>query len=290
MKSSLKRLHDAKDRFDILNSPNYFMWVNPFYQVNKFITSIDKDLNKNFIKNIDDLIIEEAQNKIHLTDYNYYCNIINLRRVTNNIYTLLHIASNDIDKKYFGVIIEDGIGYSLNEGLTELFANEISYKGYNYPFEVMVAKSLFMIDKKNVAESYFKNDGNNLMLINPKIKNLMISLDSYHDNYIKLLNLYKEKNIIRQSKNKDKKLESLLENLNDSINMIEEENFENVYTIFSILINAINDSKFEEEKKQYLFKTISDEFSNIFTNSNLAYLQELSYEIKRNVYMKRRSI
>lgn len=288
MKSSLKRIHDARNRFDILNSPNYFIWTNPFYQVNKFITNIDKDLNKNFINNINNLIIEEEPRKIQPTVYNYYSNILNTKGLLNNIYTLLHMASNDIDKRYLGIIIEDGIGYSLNEGLTELFANEICYKGYNYPFEVTVAKSLFMIDKKIVAESYFNNDGNNLMLINSKIKDLMISLDSYHDNYVKLLSLYKEKNIIEQSKYKDEKLESLIENLNYSINMIEEENFENVYNIFNILINIINNSKIEEEQKQYLFKVISDEFNSIFTNSNLTYLQELSYEIKRNIYMKRR--
>lgn len=289
MKSNLKKIYDLKDEFDILNRPRYRFYTNPIYQVNKFITDFDADLNENFINNLKDLKIKSEKIDDCISDYDYVNNTIYSSDEIVDVYGLLHVASNDRSKKYTGVILDNDLGYGLNNGFTDLFTNDINNKNFSYPLEATIAKALLMLDNNVVMHSYFTNSGEELKQISNRVHELMKYLDSYHDTFIKLISLYKERFIkdCMFLKSNDAKKE--LKKINDNIYTLECANFANVYHIFNILIDIIDSSNLDNDSKEDLFIRLRNEFKHMFIGEGFFYLRELSREFDKGLLVKKRS-
>jgi len=288
MKSNLKRIYDLREQFDILNSPRYRFYVNPIYQVNKFITDFDADLNKNFINNLEDLKIKTENMTGCISDYDYVNNAIYSGSDIGDVYGLLHVASNDRSKKYTGVILDNNLGYGLNNGFTDLFTNDINNKKFSYLLEATIAKALLMINNNIVMHSYFTNNGEELREISNRVHELMKYMDSYHDTFIKLYSLYKEKFMKDYIFIKSKDAKNELKKINDNIYTLECSNFSNVYHVFDILIDIINSSNLDSDRKEDLFIRLRNEFKHMFSCEEYFYLSELSQEFNKNICVKRR--
>lgn len=294
MKSNLKKIYDAKEGFNILNSPSYYFTTNPIYQVNKFITSIDPNLNKNFIENLKDLKINYQKAGICKSDYEYVTNTIYSHDNISDVFGLLHVASNDKNKKYTGIITEyvngKEMGYGLNNGLTEVFTNQINKKSFAYPLEATIAKVLLILDPNTVTYSYFNNDGKKLLNMNKKMDILLTCLDCYHDNFVELLIAYNERfvrNYFKLKTNSQKQKSKLLE---EKIHKIEINNFTNVYYVFDTLNTIIDSSNIEEEKKQDLYISLYNEFNAMFMSEEFRYLKELPLEFEKNIYERKNNV
>ena len=288
MKNTLKKIYDTREEFDILNKPTYHFMTNPFYQVNKYISNIDEGLTKNFRENLNDLKIELETNPLYKSSYDYTTNTLYCKNLKTDVFALLHMASNDKDKKYTGIISSGEIGYGLDNGLTEMFAVDINHENFIHPLEATIAKSLYMIDPKIVTFSYFTNDGNSLLLLNKNIKELMVNIDNYYNNYIKLIFLNKELFARKYRKLRSSNQNKELKELESEIYYLERINFENAYKSFKILINIINESKLSLEEKQDLFTRLYNEFDILFGDEQFSYLNELANEFKTNNYTKKR--
>lgn len=288
MKNTLKKIYDAREEFDILNKSTYHFMQNPFYQVNKYISNINEGLTKNFKENLNDLKIEIESNPLYKSSYDYTTNTLYCKNVKTDVFALLHMASNDKDKKYTGIILNGEIGYGLDNGLTEMFAVDINHENFIHPLEATIAKSLYMIDPKIVTFSYFTNDGNSLLLLNKNIKELMVNIDNYYNNYIKLIFLNKELFARKYRKLRSSNQNKELKELESEIYYLERINFENAYKSFKILINIINESKLSLEEKQDLFTRLYNEFDILFGDEQFSYLNELANEFKNSAYTKKR--
>jgi len=288
MKSNLKQIYEERDSFDILNKSRYHFIPNPIYQVNNFVIGIDEKLNRNFLENLEDLKIKDETIKSIKSDYDYDTNTLYCKDSKSDVFGLLHVASNDKDKKYTGIITEDEVGYGLNNGITELFTNCINKKRFDFPFESTIAKALLMVDFDIMVYSYFNNAGNDLMMINNNIKNLMQLLDNYHDNYIKLMKLYNERFAKEFRKLKGSERTKELEKIREKIYSLESSNFTNVSNIFDILIELINNSFLENSDKQRLFFELNHEFNLLFEREKFCYLNGVSDSFNDFVYVKRK--
>lgn len=288
MTSNLKQIYKHKDKFDIYNKAKYHFNPNPIYQVNRFITNIDEDLTKNLRTNLEDIIIINDYMGSSISEYDNESNILYCNRRDGDIFGLLQVASNDRTKPNIGIVIENDIGYGLNNGLTEVFKNDIDYTGFCYPLEATIAKTLLMIDSKLVTYSYFNNDGENLKNLSNSMKALMIYTDLYHDNTIKLANLYNRN--FRANMNKYRNIEQnkTLDLIRSKIYKLELENINNVYLIFEYLIKVIENSNLEELEKQDLYIRLNNEFRQIFSNDKLEYLDETPNELEKHIYVKKK--
>ena len=274
MKSSLEKIYVNRDNFDILNNSRYLFSSNPFYQVNRFITRIDNSLTKNYLLNLKDLGVVNIKNSEYTSDYDYLHNIASSRDDKSDVFVLLHVASNDKNKKYTGIINEDGVGYGLNNGLTEYYTNRINGKRYSYPIESIVAKILDKVAHKTLAISYFKNNSNllctSLNLPEYFILDLFELVDNYHDNYIELMNSYREKfekeryyhNEVygKFFKEKNKQLSDLYVNIHE----LEYTNYVLVENIYYLLIDIIMFSKMNTSEKNIIIELVNNEFSKLF--------------------------
>lgn len=290
MKSSLKKIYDNKDNFNIIENRRYFFILNPFYLVNRFITRIDDNLNKNYLLNLANLTVQENDDTKCLSNYNYLHNIISSSNSKSDVFALLHVASNNRERKYTGIITEDGIGYGLNCGITDYYTNLINRKNLTYPLEVIIARVLNYIDNKDLATSYFTN---NFELIQTKLKNenlidLMALLDEYNDNYITLIRLYNERfdkeryyyNEIYGNQLKEKDLK--LQNLYTKIHRLEYNNYDIVYKIYNCIINIIEKNiNLYPETKETLIQFVNNEFCELFKMEQFKYLQNISNSFRK---------
>lgn len=288
MISNLKQIHKHKNKFDIYNKANYHFNPNPIYQVNRFITNIDEDLTKNLKTNLEDIKIVNDYMGSCISEYDNEKNILYCNRQDGDIFGLLQVASNDRTKQYIGIIMENELGYGLNNGLTEVFKNEIAYTDFCYPLEATIAKVLLIIDSKLVTYSYFNNDGENLKNLSNSMKALMIYTDLYHDTTIKLANLYNRN--FRANMNKYRNIEQnkTLDLIRSKIYKLELENINNVNLIFMHLVHIIENSNLEELEKQDLYIRLSNEFRQIFSNDKLEYLNETPNELEKHIYVKKK--
>jgi len=288
MISKLKKIYKHKDKFDIYNKANYFFTSNPIYKVNKFITNIDEKLTKNFKENLEDILIVNDYLGDSLTEYDHITNTLYCNRKDGDIFGLLHVASNDRTKPNSGIIIDNDIGYGINNGLTEVFKNDIEYNDFSYQLEATIAKTLLMIDSKLVTYSYFNNDGEALKRLSNSIKALMIYTDLYHNNNIKIMSLYNQKltNNIERFKTLDRK--KIIRVTNERICKLETENINNVSLIFGHLINIIKSINLEELEKQDLYIRLYNEFDEMFKEERYNYLNELTEEFDKHIYVKKR--
>lgn len=287
MKSNLKRIYDLRKKFDIYNNPYYLFYSNPIYKVNDFITRVDANLAKNLRKNMEDLSFIKA-------NYYYYNNYLNILyydydNKKDDIWGVLEIASNDINKEYpGGIVLEGEIGTGLNNGLTEYYESEIGVNRYRYPLESLVAQVLLSLDFNLVTNSYFNNNGEQLLLLSKDIKNLIKYVDEYHRNYNILGNLHIERLEIKDSEFNEIKKKKIFNELNNYIFKLETDNYSNVYYIISYLINIIKNSKLEDFEKQSLYKNISEQFKCIFNVKEFKYLNEVTRDLDMLVLVKKK--
>ncbi len=291
MKSKLEEFNELKNEFDILNNKRYFLSENPFYKVNEFIKKFSPELNKNYIKNVKTLDIINKHENIYDVDKNVISSLNNKA----DIFLLLYLASNDRCKKNSGLIDENGKGYGLNNGATDLFCHMISNKKLTYKVEALVAESLFMMDEKIFVASYFENNYINLKKINNDldIDKLNEKLDKYHDNYLILIDKQKEKfiksrfynnlvygNTLKQKNNKLLDLEKEIYNL-------EKENYEIVYDILIMLLNSLSNNYSLNKNNNLIIGKISQDFEKIVKSDNFEYLQELSKTYNNKIRIKK---
>lgn len=288
MKSNLKRIYDSRDSFDIFNNPRYHLLANPIYQVNRFINKIDERLNKNFIENLKDIKIEKETITNSASDYDYNNNTLYCKNSKADVFGLLNVASNDRSKPNTGIILKDGTGYAINKGLTELFTHNINNKRCVFPFETIIAKALAAIESEVIADCYFKNSGNILIIKNSLLKEFMVLLDNYHVNYLKLINLYSEKWKDEFVKLKFNERKKRLEMINEEIYDLEKTNFSLVVSITDYLINIIDNAFIEDSEKKNIFLMLSHEFDLLLENEKFYYLCDFSFDFEMAALTKRR--
>lgn len=284
MKSNLKRIYDLRRNFDIYNNPHYLLYSNPIYRVNDFITRVDANLVRNFRKNMEDIVIIDDSDYY----YDHYLNRLYCDSRKNDIWGMLEVASNDRKKEHSGIVLEGEIGVGLNTGLTEYYESEIGINRFRFPLESLVAQVLLSIDFNLVTNSYFNNNGEQLLLLSNDIKSLMKYLDKYHRNYVELVELYNERLVKKDTEFKNLEKKKAFNELNNYIFKLETDNYSNVYYIISYLINILKTSKLEDFEKQILYKTVSDEFKAIFSIKEFKYLKEVTYDLDEFTRVKKK--
>lgn len=284
MRSVLKRIYDVRKGYDAFNIQKFYLNNNPIYQVDKFIGNININLIENFRKNMSDIVI--------LEDNEYYydncSNMLYCDKKSNDIWGLLHVASNDQKKMNVGIITNDDFGIGLNEGITEVFENELGVHNYRYLLESVVARVLLAIDFDLVTHSYFTNSGDDLILFGDSIKGLIVNVDKYFKNHNEVMRLYKEKNEKKDSEFKNLEKKKYINELNNCIFDIECDIYVNVYNIIENLIRVISESNLNEFEKQGLYKLAKEELRAVFSIKELGYLYELTYEFGKYIKVKKK--
>ena len=282
MNSNLKKMYGKMNCGELLGTRTYQLSSNPFYKVNNFITNIEKGLNKNFIKNLIDLIITQENQSGYTSDYDYKNNKIYSRDSKSDVFGLLNVASNDREKEYTGIITKEGIGYGLNNGITEYYTNQINGKKFVYPIEALSANVLDAVQHRILALSDFGNNSEILEYANSETIALMKTLDIYHDNYLELTNLYKQKqdkerfyhNEIYGKHFENNDIE--LRRINGRIYKLECINYGIVFDIYGLLINIIRRSALNKNEQSILIEYVNRKFNNIFKKDNFNYLNNLT--------------
>jgi len=281
MRSNIERIYNHKDEFDILNRNNYLLSPNPFFQVHNFINSINKDLNSNFLMNLNDLKISKNKEDGCSSNYDYKKNVIYSKDSKSDVFALLHVASNNRQNKYTGIITKEGVGYGLNNGLTDYYANMINGKKIVYPIEALAAKIIDMIYHGNLVKSYFKNNSEEITNVNIFISKLMELVDTYHDNYIELMECYMEKfnkeryyyNAVYGKFLKEKNIQ--LQELYNKIHKLEYNNYALVEDIYFMLIDIIEISRLCLDDQNHLINLLDNEIKEIIKKENFSYLNNL---------------
>jgi len=293
MRSYLQEIYDSRKEFDILTKSRCFGVSNPFYKVKRFISKgISPIYIENYLDNLKDLTIKKVDYKGYKSDYDYLTNTIFTSDSKSDIFGLLHVASNDREKEYTGIITKEGIGYGLNNGLTELFTHTINHKKIVYPIEVLISKILLTTKNKEICYSYFNNDSGSL-INNEIIFEILNFTDIYHNNYIELSSLYRQKfskefayhNQIYGKKLKEKDHE--LGEINDRIYTLEYINIEVLYNIIDKLINLISNSNLPQEQQVNILKILTNNLNKIVIKDNFRYLQELTEDFDERFQVKK---
>lgn len=296
MNSNLKKMYGKMNYSELLGTRTYQLSSNPFYKVNNFIANIEKGLNKNYLGNLIDLIIMQENQTEYTSDYDYKNNKVYSKDSKSDIFGLLHVASNDREKEYTGIITKDGIGYGLNNGITEYYTNQINGKKFVYPIEALSANVLDAVQHRILALSYFKNNSEILERANSEAITLMKTLDTYHDNYLELTNLYKQKddkerfyhNQIYGNSFENKDVE--LRRINGRIYKLECINYGIVFDIYGLLISIIRRSALNKNEQSILIEYVNKTFNNLFKKDNFNYLNNLTktFEVpeKRRILTK----
>jgi len=281
MKSNLERIYNHKDDFDILNKRNFMFYSNPFYLVNNYINNIDRHLNHNFINNLNDLQISNTNEFGYNSNYDYKNNIVNSKDSKSDVFALLHVASNNRKKEYTGIITPEGVGYGLNNGLTDYYTNKINGKKIVYPIEALVAKTLDKICQGEVSLDYFENEYRNFIEYDDCILNLMKLVDQYHDNYIELIECYRNKfekerfyyNSIYGRQLKEKNIQ--LQELYNKISKLEYNNYTLVEKIHELLLDIIYYTDFNYSDMHLIAWNFENELETIISKENFGYLSNL---------------
>ena len=279
-KSNLERIYNSKDRFDIINNKYYHFTSNPFYKVNNFITSFDSNLNKNLLVNLKDLVISDKPNFRHSAYYDHKKNEAYSKCDKFDIFVLLCIASNNRNRRYTGIITRDGLGYGLNNGLTEIYTNKMINKRLIYTIEALVSEFFLIKDKKIITESFFQNDGNRLISIDKDMELILSLLDNYHDNQLELMYLYKEKFTKERFYHNEVYGEALrqknfyLNSIYNKISKLEYNNHAIIYKIIETILNIIEQNENKEEQLEQL-NYLNKNFSKITNRDELSYLNDI---------------
>lgn len=281
MKSNLKKYYDKRYKRDIVK--NNILNDNPFAKVHKFISEYDyKFIADNFYNNLFNLTIEESNKNDYNYDYEYNKIYSSDKRL--DIYAVLTLASTDRFHNKKG-IIKDNIGYGLNNGITDYYNQIITKNKSLFPFENFVANTLDKIDKENLAKAYFDPYNNTLENIIPQdsYNDFNKLLDEYHNMYLKLMYLYKEKfyegryyyNLVYG--NTLKKKNTRLTNIENNIELLEKQSYENVYLIILHLINYTTyNHNLSNKEKQEILLFIKNKFNKLTLEDNLSYLRGLN--------------
>lgn len=283
MRSKLKMFYDKKDEIDLFETKSYLMFTNPFYQVNKCIQSINADLNKNYIKNLQDLKIISSLNTFYTCSYNVEDNSLISKNYISDIFGLLHVASNDREKEGIGLIDSNNSGVGLNDGLTALLASHILVGKEIYPIEKIVAKTLLLINEEIITNSYFNNNSSLLKEYKIDILELNKILDEYHNNYLRLEFLDRKKNELTFRMFKSKKE---IDEINDLIYILRVKNEDLIYKIIIQLTTLVAYSEIDYSKKAEIIKTINDDFNSAYNDEKLRYLETYTDEFKFMTYSK----
>ena len=289
MKSNLIKIYESKKEIDFLNEEYYGLRRNPFYEVNNFIYGIDKNLNKNYLDNLQDLKVLPDYHRDSLCSYDYENNIAYSKGGKADAFVLFHVASNDRTKENTGVIDSEGNGYGLNTGITELFTYKVNNISLMYQVETFMAEIMYCLYKDELANSYFNNNSNILKSANPNINDVMLYLDQYHDNYIKLISLNrsifsKERFYYNQVygdtlKEKDDELNSIYE----SIYKLESANITYCNSLLDYIIKMIEKSNISQGEKLSILLKVKNTFTKITSKEDFDYLSEVNNNVLSNM-------
>lgn len=297
MESNIKKYYDKKDKIGLIDNMGHIFSLNPFYLVNSFICTNygKKYLTDNYYNNIFNLKITNDKNNNYLFYYNETNNSIYSSNSKTDIFALLSLASTDRFNEKSGVI-KNNIGYGLNYGITDFYNRKITKDKSYFPFECFIAHVLDKIDKNTLASSYFDPTHNNLSKIipNDKYDEFLKLIDEYHDNYINLIKLNRNKfseelyyhNLIYGNTLRKRNLK--LNELEQEINLLESKNYTIVYDVLDNLINFIsNNNNLTPEEKTNTLIFMSNRFNKIFSNDEFYYLNDLNISLKDSVKVKK---
>ena len=269
-KLNIRSLLDDKNIRLTHNEYNYI--IELIYKINEFIIKRDSDLNKNLKNNLTSLKIRKDKIEIWENGYNSKENELIIDNSKWDIVSILEMASTNRNKKYSGIVMDDGLGYGLNAGITEYFSKCLSNKRSYYVIESLVAETLLKLNYNVVFYSYFYNNGSNMMQFGKNINDLLIKLDLYHSNYLKM------NKMISNTKNKN------------SIFRLQCSNFYCMYYIIENLIKIIDESFIDENEKYKIVSDFVSKFNSIISFEEFKYLKELKIDVKKNVKVYKRKV
>lgn len=297
MESNLKKYYDRKNRISLIEKKGSVFNPNPFYLVNEFIYSSFKYkyLTDNYYDNIFNLKVLNEPNKKCLYSYDSEYNTVYSSNSKADIFALLNVASTDRFSKKSGVIKEN-IGYGLNYGITDFYNKKITRDKSFFPFESFVASVINKADSDILAKAYFDPKFNNLSELIPddKYDSFLELIDKYHDNYLKLMKLYRYKfseeryyfNLVYGETLRKRNVK--LYELEDKINKLESENYTIVYDVLDNLVEFIsNNDELTNKKKKECFAFMSSKLEKLLSKDELFYLNELNDTFKSNENVKR---
>lgn len=295
MKSNLKKYYET-DIEHMINNKGTLLEPNPYYQVNKFITAKNSKLTTNYINNLENLKISDTKERQCLSSYNPVKNELYSKGGRADVYGLLYVASNDINKEHTGVITEEDLGYGLNNGITDLFTNMINGKRLTYPIEAITASVLYNINEQALLKSYFENDHNKLLYISKSYKELLSLLDIYHDNYIQLFSLYREKflhdkyyhNLVYGTALKAN--DTTLREIENQIYKLENENYTCVADIISIIVDLILNSGINIQNISKITNDTNNKLNKTYYKEEFYYLLGLKDRISEEVVKRKKLI
>lgn len=293
MESNIKKYFDKRDKISLIENMGHIFSPNPFYLLNSFICVNygQKYLTDNYYNNIFNLKVLECSDKKCLFYYDEIDNKIYSSDSKTDIFALLNLASTDRFNKKSGVI-KNNIGYGLNYGITDFYNRKITKDKSYFPFECFIASTIDKIDKKTLANNYFDPTHNDLNEIIPsdKYDEFLKLVDEYHDNYLKLMKLYRYKfseeryyfNLIYG--NTLRKRNIRLSELESKINSLESKNYTIVYDVLDNLINFIsNNNNLSIEDKKNALTFMNNRFNKILANDDFYYLNDLGDTLKENI-------
>lgn len=295
MKSNLEKYYET-DIEHMINNKGTILEPNPYYQVNKFISNKDNKLTSNYLSNLETLNITNTNERNCLSCYNPVKNELYSKNEKADVYGLLYVASNDINKPHTGVITEEDIGYGLNNGITDLFTSMINGKRLTYPIEAITASVLYAINDQIILKSYFENDHQNLVYILKEYKDLLVLLDSYHDNYLELFNLYKDKflhdryyhNLVYGTTLKAN--DETLKEIENKIYTLESSNYTYVADIITIMTDLITNSGLNIRAISKIANDTNSKLNKTYYKEEFYYLLGLKDRITDEVSKKKKLI
>ena len=297
MESNIKKYNDKRYKISIIENKGKILGQNPFYLVNNFICSnYDcKFLTDNFYKNIFNLTVTKESNGKCLFNYDSNSNTLYSSDSRIDVFALLNVASTDRFKNRSG-IIQNNIGYGLNYGITDFYNKKITKDKSFFPFESYVASVINKIDSEALAKSYFEPSHNNLYEIIPtdKYNKFLELIDKYHDNYLKLVKLYRYRfseeryyfNLIYGDTLRKKNTK--LTEIESEINNLENKNYTIVYDVINNLIEFVsNNNNLSNENKKDILTFMNNKFNKLLSKDELLYLNGLSEILKDKKQTKR---
>lgn len=297
MESNLKKYYDKRDRISLIENIGHIFSPNPFCLVNEFICSNFnyKFLTDNYYNNLINLKVLNEPNKKCLYSYDSEVNTIYSSDSKADIFALLDVASTDRFSKKSGVI-KGNIGYGLNYGIADFYNRKITKEKSFFPFESFVASVINKIDPNLLAKVYFAPKVNNLteLIPNDKYDIFLELIDKYHNNYLKLMKLYRYKfseeryyfNLVYGETLRKKNIK--LHKLEDKINSLESENYTIVYDVLDNLVEFIsNNNKLNEKTKIETLEFMINKLDKILSKDEFLYLNGLSKILKDKKQTKR---
>lgn len=186
---------DANDLINRLKKEHYKTGYTldereEFIQVYNTLNNLCIDTS-NFVSHLQSLtILKENNPNSEISGYNPKTNTINYANEKHILHELFHMASYKKRKLDSGiVVVEEGYrgNYALNEGITDFCAKMAKNDAIcSYPFEMLIANSLFYIFGNDFLKGYFNNSYDEFInsfpeLIRVDIIDMISNLDEYND-------------------------------------------------------------------------------------------------------------